>query len=305
MSADSPSAAEPSEDKVSRLAEGKSRRGCGGKAFSFLVLALLAFLALLAVPDLVSVPVELGFWLVAGWIWFLLRTLPEITWNASLVGMGLVCSGLVLWLGHFFLHSLSAGASKLRLERGASPLPPWRWAWSLRSYIALWVVFLVGMAVVGIAHQLGWMASSPEPLMQSNYRRITQRGRQSSLLKEVDSYFRNPIAERRGVEDMLEEELAELDKNWGKKRPVSESFHIFLIVDGDRGYTGALSFPRVRPPQKQWAGMLLLEGKEQWIHSEAELQQLLADHRAKLVPLALSALEELSATAGGSLPIEL
>src|SRR5688572_25258912 len=89
---------------------------------AFVLLAVLAFLD--------AWMFEVPFYLVAGWLFYLKRTLHEITWNWEAIASGLVF--LVLSVGGFHLVARSIAASRGRT---------WQWGWSARISCLLLLVF--------------------------------------------------------------------------------------------------------------------------------------------------------------------
>lgn len=102
--------------------------------------------------------------LAVGWIVFLNDVLPDVTfrWEA-LVETGVVVT--VLGLGsHLFLSWL--WRQSRTAEAQASPWPA-RWSLSLLAMLVL--LFGATMSTVGVAHHLGWLVTSPEPLVRSSF----------------------------------------------------------------------------------------------------------------------------------------
>ena len=99
--------------------------------------------------------------LATGWFSFLQRTVPRLTWNWDLIGLAILSAAIILFIGHKLLSGLS---KNIAAARGTQWRWPWKWTWS--SLVALLLLFLVGMAVGGTAHQIGWLISSPEPLFE-------------------------------------------------------------------------------------------------------------------------------------------
>jgi prepilin-type processing-associated H-X9-DG protein len=97
---------------------------------------------------------EGSFHLVFGWIEFLFRTLPRIKMDWISVGFScvafVVLAGCVHFIGRGFGRS-SGGAWKLR--------------WSIVGTALVALMFAAGVASVGAIHQVGWMATSPEPTL--------------------------------------------------------------------------------------------------------------------------------------------
>lgn len=106
------------------------------------------------------------FAILFGWIGFLGRVLPEITFNLSAIAFAVVCSGLLLWgMQRFCAWFYGDFRSRHAVD---SPWPAvWPWRWTACVYCALWLLFLTSMSATGIAHQLVWLARSNEPVIES------------------------------------------------------------------------------------------------------------------------------------------
>jgi len=100
--------------------------------------------------------------LAVGWAMFLFRVLPEVSVRpAAVLEAVLVLAALGGGL-HLFMRWLWP---QLRTqEQGGSQPWPARWSVSILSLLVL--LFLATMATVGIGHQVGWLASSREPLLE-------------------------------------------------------------------------------------------------------------------------------------------
>lgn len=131
------------------------------KWFGRLLIAFLLFL-LLSLSGLIGLlepAMKAGFFLVAGWIWFLGRVVPEIHFNWAAIGMFVACSALVIggiqWLG------------RTLAEKGGW-VWSWRWPWGI--FLGCWILFLAAMGFTGAVHQVGWLFSSGEPWIQNRHR---------------------------------------------------------------------------------------------------------------------------------------
>ncbi|MGK0190759.1 MAG: hypothetical protein ACI9R3_006589, partial [Verrucomicrobiales bacterium] len=118
--------------------------------------------------------------LASGWFTFLQRTLPNITWNGSLVGMGVLCSMIALGLAHGFLRSVIKAGQR------------WRFRWTVCGLMIVGLVFLVGMSVAGVVHQVGWIVGSDEAMIVSNRQRLGLMGvhRQRVIRRDVEMFVR-------------------------------------------------------------------------------------------------------------------
>jgi len=126
------------------------RRSIKILALSFLAIMILACLG----PGLLMLPVTLLF----GWIAASIRILAVATAQpGTLVWSGLALGMLLAgthWLGAWVWRG-----SRLGAEGGN-----WPWRWTLMLHGGLMAVLFAAMSVVGVAHQLGWLIASGEPL---------------------------------------------------------------------------------------------------------------------------------------------
>jgi hypothetical protein len=96
--------------------------------------------------------------LLVGWSMFLPVRLLKTTVNWSGVGMLVVCLGLTIAFAHSFCRWL---------WRGTGHAEPWRPRWTLTGVAVVVLMFVSGMAITGVAHQIGWLLHSPEPLVRA------------------------------------------------------------------------------------------------------------------------------------------
>ena len=145
---------------------------------AFLVVGVL--LSCLGLTLVLEVPIFLAI----GWVLFLVHVLPQVeidpgAWATGLVALAAFTAGL-----HGFLRWL-ASAVRSTAEPNSDQLSTTvdrdKPAWSLRltATVAalLMVMFVAGISIVGITHQLTWLATSKEPLVAARggeaSRRIT------------------------------------------------------------------------------------------------------------------------------------
>jgi hypothetical protein len=114
------------------------------------IAAVVVGLALLVLAKYATVeaPVVLLF----GWVMFLVRVLPRAELDRGSVLVGVVAMLLLVVGVQGFGRSWSTARS-------------WKWRWSLSGVGLVAVLFAAGTALVGIVHQIGWLATSPEPLV--------------------------------------------------------------------------------------------------------------------------------------------
>ncbi|WP_224248752.1 hypothetical protein [Hyalangium gracile] len=123
------------------------------------VLVLLVVLTLMD-PWLFQVPWHLA----TGWVAFILRVFPQITWRwGGIAQTAVVVAGLGVGT-HYFLRWLWR---QRHAQQDGAPEWPARWSVSLVALLVL--LFLATMSTVGIGHHVGWLASSRDPLTKSSW----------------------------------------------------------------------------------------------------------------------------------------
>lgn len=76
--------------------------------------------------------------------------------------MAIGCS-LLITLG---MHSLAGWLfGNISPSNGPGSDRAWRWTWTLALYLGIWLLFFAVMGAVGVAHQVGWLLRSKEPVM--------------------------------------------------------------------------------------------------------------------------------------------
>jgi hypothetical protein len=216
--------------------------------------------------------------LIWGWLKFLSRTIPRITWNWDLVGMALLCLAALLALAHGFLKWLIAQIGR---SCGKAWFLAWRFTWC--GTLSVGVLFLVGMAVGGIVHQAGWIASSPESL----YERKGGIGYASELrqlhlelvmaMNDRDSDLQKT---RRDLEETQRQQRHLSRRSWDTER-----FTCLVIVDPSRRIAGGILFPRVRSGPASSRDVLYWNGPVYEWFAFPDLAALIRKHEGQLVAL--------------------
>jgi prepilin-type processing-associated H-X9-DG protein len=126
------------------------------KKFGILICILAVGLILLGVLVAPEAPVALCL----GWISFLIRVVPRLSPDGPNVAVSLTALVLftvgIHWLGRAWRRHAAGPA--------ATAGTPWRLRWSLAVVALVFLMFTAGVAMIGVAHQLGWLLSSNQPL---------------------------------------------------------------------------------------------------------------------------------------------
>lgn len=179
---------------------------CGFTKWELLVVAAISsFVVVSAVCAGFTLPLELVFYVFCGWILFLWRVLPNVTVNWTDAGVAVVALSLFVFGTHWFLRWLYAALPRVAdvakpadstgsPTTGLSDEPMIARSWSARwtaSVVALvLMMFVAGIAMVGITHQLTWLAKSREPIV-GFHDTASRRIQSTNNLKQIGLGFHN------------------------------------------------------------------------------------------------------------------
>lgn len=245
------------------------------------VVGLILFvLAFLLDPFLLGVPFQLLDPLAIGWWRFLGRTVPAIHWNWDLLAMGMVCLVLVLLGSQWFLKWLCRGSEPLRK---ALALQTWPWKWTYCGLAAMAVLFLVGMSVGGIVHQLGWLAAEPTPMIEAK----RYASEDINNLRQLEGAFQQAALETKGDIGAMRPLIWGNPESYfrpGMSAKYHDGYHVLAIVGPDGKLAGSLIFPRDLKRRAR-AGCHYSFGSESALENEQRLLELLKRHQPDLVSL--------------------
>jgi prepilin-type processing-associated H-X9-DG protein len=145
----------------------------------------IALIALVTLCLLACVGLQFPLIFVAdmavGWALFLIRVVPQTQVGWAGVATALACLVAFAVGLHGFLAWLFAqtGTAEQGAPRRWSP----RWTGSIVALVVL--MFVAGLATAGAAHQVGWLVTSKEPLIDVSSRWIVHRVQSSSNLKNI------------------------------------------------------------------------------------------------------------------------
>ena len=127
----------------------------------FTLTELIVAIAIIAVLVALLLPwgrvwiLQIPFVLVLGWLGYLWRVIPQLNPDPWTVGTAILCLLGVIAGSHLFLRWLAGREA------------PWPLKRTLRCVGLVVLMFVAGIAMVGMIHQTSWLARSPEPLIKS------------------------------------------------------------------------------------------------------------------------------------------
>jgi hypothetical protein len=111
-----------------------------------------------------SPPAEVVVWLVSGWAIYLARVGPQVEFDLNGIATGILATACLVWGGHAFLSRIYAA----RAEK-PSDARYWKPVWTLCVITCVVVMFVAGISMLGMGHQIGWMLASDEPIVESDW----------------------------------------------------------------------------------------------------------------------------------------
>jgi len=260
-----------SEESSTRSASRPTRLGC---VLGLLAIPLFFFLLMAGVGTGL---VDLGVTVLFGWIKFAADTWPRISWNWSAIWTGILCVGVVLLLGHWFLNGLCRSIAS---AQGKTFSWPWKWTWCGLTGVGL--CFLVGMAVAGAAHQIGWIAESEETLFEDKYRVLHERSR----VRHVCYVIAGCLNATNTVESLRTDIVAEFERETEGRHssqwPDLQSLHLLLLTGSDAKVEGVLVFPRDAEARLRFGGEYQGQADRQTMRFD-ELMKFIRTNEARLV----------------------
>jgi len=245
---------------------GSSRKAVSG--IGCLLLSLVGFVFLLMIGIGTGI-LDLGITLLFGWISLLRDTLPRISWNwgAIVSGIGLIV--LILVLGHWFLSWLGKSIASTRAVNFSWPLK-----WTCCGLAAIGLSFLVGMAVAGAAHQIGWIMSSDESLFHDRFRKF----RQYSEMSDLGHLVAGELTDNMLLGDFRTAIIKMVNDPGNKAAYLAsglQSMHLLIRVDEGRKVEGVLIFPRDVEARTRFGGQYVTPSNTQKLQGEAQLKEFI------------------------------
>ncbi len=157
------------------------------------VFGSLIMLLCLACSGLFVLP-ETLFYLAFGWTLFLYHVLPGVQLNVgnailAVVLLAVFVVGLHAALGWLYRARQNYLAANQSVD---TTLPPiWLWKWTAAVVSVTVLAFVAGISTVGITHQVAWLATADERLIESGMREAGWRVMSKNNLANIAKALRN------------------------------------------------------------------------------------------------------------------
>jgi hypothetical protein len=208
------------------------------------------------------IPFQVLLALALGWVAFLFRVLPEVTFNGSAIAQTVAVGGVL---------GVGAHASARWLWRQVRPedASPWRARWTASLLALLVLLFCATMATVGVGHHVGWLAA-----YEGSWAATSRFRSMVGVLSHGESVCGEAarVLERDPSGASLSRALLESPRTRGQ----AELMHTVLVRGAD-GKQELLLFAR-DPLLREEDGVVRCwpeRGREQWLPARA-LSKLLA-----------------------------
>ncbi|QDT76709.1 hypothetical protein Mal35_01280 [Gimesia maris] len=160
-----------------KTVEPKKKRRVSYIIFFTLGVSIIIYL----IDSRILYPVQSLLYLVAGWILFLRRIIPQITMSVSGLVTALVVVTIMVLLTQLLGRVLWR---RLQQQNSIATSNQWKWRWTFALIVFLVISFTGGFAVVGLAHQSLWLAAS-EKIVDYNISAISKRSQSKNNLKQI------------------------------------------------------------------------------------------------------------------------
>ncbi|WP_417393817.1 DUF1559 domain-containing protein [Gimesia chilikensis] len=148
---------------------------------SLSAMALVTFFFLVSCAGMAFL-VQTLFQLGTGWIPYLKRTLPTLTVSASGVLWFLFCLALFVTGLHLACRGVYRGKQE---TAAAEENRSWQLRWSFSLVALLLVLVTSGICLIGVSHQLWWMATGKDRLLYQGGRTAMRRSVSKNNLRQI------------------------------------------------------------------------------------------------------------------------
>jgi hypothetical protein len=142
------------------------------------------------VPPFVELPT---FVLVLfGGVRFVANNLSRMTYDTPALALGGAAMVLFVGLAHWVFRGFASRPHST--EVSVQPTIRWKWRWTFAVLAVVILMFAAGISLVGLTHQVVWVANSPEPMYEEvmgGWLGHTDPGSRGNDLKMIGMGFHN------------------------------------------------------------------------------------------------------------------
>lgn len=137
----------------------------------------------------------------------------------------------------------------------------------------------------GIAHQLGWMMSTNEPMIEAKNR----KWRDYSNMKQLNFGVRMALEDSGGNIETTRRELRDAQNGYVSESsslmPMMQAYHVLLVTGNGEAVVGRLIFPREGQLREKVGGYFEFDRGENGLCPWPKLQEIIRTNRANLIAL--------------------
>jgi prepilin-type processing-associated H-X9-DG protein len=128
-------------------------------------------------------PLEVMFYAGVGWVTYLYRVIPRVRIDGWAAATAAVCLAL-LTVGVHQIFSWLYEQTPHAKESEGSDLRRWPMRWTGWMVAVVLLMFVAGIAAVGVTHQAGWLLASGQPFVNTS-RAAVDRAMSTNNLKQI------------------------------------------------------------------------------------------------------------------------
>ncbi len=235
--------------------------------FGVLVLTVLGLLLLL---PLATGPTPLGGvlrCLPLGWLHFLQRNIPEVTFNWSLILTGVICSCLVVVLGNLLLRAVF---TQVQCPAGpGQPVRRWPWRWTLCIYALVWLLFMIAFGAAGVFRHTAWLI---------DYRGPWYRERLShySELRQAELTVHMLIQDEGEDLEQARKAFYSAPSEWQRTTLLADEFNVIFYGNSSNNVAAYLIIPRAPESSRDAQFVASIPGENELFRPLSELPSTVA-----------------------------
>ena len=125
--------------------------------------------------------VELFVFLIGGWVFFLVRTIPQVQLNWGEIAVAASALAVFTYMMHHGLRWWAQGSRENEQSSGSN----WPVRYSLTVVALIVLMFVAGTSMIGLAHQMSWLAAIDDKILQSDFKEAARRNHSLSNIRQM------------------------------------------------------------------------------------------------------------------------